>query len=188
MAKTLFQKMIDREIPAKIEFEDANYLVIHDIFAGSTRPCPGDSQENRLPRSATLTPADRETRRRHVHRRQPRSCPSWARPIFRTVFNCGEGAQQTIFHLHLPRPWPAATSPGRPARHNMFGVSVMHLQKKTTPAVSTVWSGGEKIAPLREALKLPRLAYRYRGLSQTLFSSGPLSQIYRSTGVHLFRD
>jgi histidine triad (HIT) family protein len=31
MTKTLFQKIIDREIPAKIEHEDARCIVIHDI-------------------------------------------------------------------------------------------------------------------------------------------------------------
>lgn len=31
--KTLFQKIIDREIPAEIEHEDADCIVIHDIDA-----------------------------------------------------------------------------------------------------------------------------------------------------------
>lgn len=31
MAKTLFQKIIDREIPAKIEYEDEQCIVLHDI-------------------------------------------------------------------------------------------------------------------------------------------------------------
>lgn len=31
MAKTIFQKIIDREIPAKIEHEDEHCIVIHDI-------------------------------------------------------------------------------------------------------------------------------------------------------------
>jgi histidine triad (HIT) family protein len=31
MTKTLFQRIIDREIPAKIEFEDDRCIVIHDI-------------------------------------------------------------------------------------------------------------------------------------------------------------
>lgn len=31
MAKTIFQKIIDREIPAKIEYEDEDCIVIHDI-------------------------------------------------------------------------------------------------------------------------------------------------------------
>lgn len=31
MAKTLFQRIIDREIPARIEHEDEECLVIHDI-------------------------------------------------------------------------------------------------------------------------------------------------------------
>jgi len=31
MAKTLFQKIIDREIPAKIEHEDDRCIVLHDI-------------------------------------------------------------------------------------------------------------------------------------------------------------
>ena len=31
MSKTLFQKIIDREIPAKIEHEDERCIVLHDI-------------------------------------------------------------------------------------------------------------------------------------------------------------
>jgi histidine triad (HIT) family protein len=31
MAKTLFQRIIDREIPAKIEHEDERCIVLHDI-------------------------------------------------------------------------------------------------------------------------------------------------------------
>ncbi len=31
MPKTIFQKIIDREIPAKIEYEDDRCIVIHDI-------------------------------------------------------------------------------------------------------------------------------------------------------------
>ena len=31
MSKTLFQRIIDREIPARIEFEDEHCIVIHDI-------------------------------------------------------------------------------------------------------------------------------------------------------------
>ncbi|MFT3782834.1 MAG: histidine triad nucleotide-binding protein [Nibricoccus sp.] len=31
MSKTIFQKIIDREIPAKIEYEDEHCIVIHDI-------------------------------------------------------------------------------------------------------------------------------------------------------------
>ncbi len=31
MAKTIFQKIIDREIPAKIEHEDEHCVVLHDV-------------------------------------------------------------------------------------------------------------------------------------------------------------
>jgi histidine triad (HIT) family protein len=31
MAKTIFQRIIDREIPAKIEYEDERCIVLHDI-------------------------------------------------------------------------------------------------------------------------------------------------------------
>lgn len=31
MSKTLFQRIIDREIPARIEYEDASCIAIHDI-------------------------------------------------------------------------------------------------------------------------------------------------------------
>ena len=31
MSKTIFQRIIDREIPSKIEYEDEQCIVIHDI-------------------------------------------------------------------------------------------------------------------------------------------------------------
>jgi len=31
MAKTIFQKIIDRDIPSKIEYEDEDCIVIHDL-------------------------------------------------------------------------------------------------------------------------------------------------------------
>jgi histidine triad (HIT) family protein len=99
MEETLFAKIIARKIPARIEYEDDEYIVIHDIDAKAP------VHVLVIPKKpiATLnevTPADAElvggmflvaakVMQRLGHR------------DYRTVFNCGAGAQQSVFHLHL---------------------------------------------------------------------------------------
>lgn len=107
---TLFEKIIARQIPARIEYEDESYIVIHDISPQA--PVHLLVIPKRV--IATLndvTPADRElvggmfTTAAAVMKKLGQS-------DYRTVFNCGPGAQQTIFHLHLhvlagrPFNWP----------------------------------------------------------------------------------
>lgn len=99
MADTIFQKIIRREIPAKIEFEDDNYIVIHDIQPKA--PVHVLVIPKRvIPTLNDLTPSDREliggmfTTAAAVMKKLGQS-------DYRTVFNCGAGAQQTVFHLHL---------------------------------------------------------------------------------------
>jgi len=110
MAETLFTKIIDRKIPAKIEAEDERYIVIHDISPQA--PVHVLVIPKRvIPTLNDVTPADAElvggmfikaaeVMRKLGHR------------DYRTVFNCGPGAQQTVFHLHLhvlagrPFTWP----------------------------------------------------------------------------------
>ncbi len=96
---TLFERIIAREIPAKIVFEDERYIVFHDIAPQAP------VHVLVVPKKviATLndvTPQDREliggmfTTASAVMRQLGHS-------DYRTVFNCGAGAQQTVFHLHL---------------------------------------------------------------------------------------
>ena len=99
MEETIFAKIIAKRIPAKFEFEDERYVVIHDVAPAAP------AHLLVIPRKpiATLndlTPADaelvggmflvaRDVMSRLGHR------------DYRTVFNCGAGAQQSVFHLHL---------------------------------------------------------------------------------------
>ena len=110
MEETLFQKIIARKIPAKIAYEDDRYIAIHDISPQApvhllVIPKKVISSLNELePGDAELVGGmylvARDQMRQMGHR------------DYRTVFNCGPGAQQTVFHLHLhvlagrPFTWP----------------------------------------------------------------------------------
>ena len=99
MEETLFTKIIARKIPAKIEAEDDRYIVIHDInpqapvhvlvipkkvIATLNDTQPADAE---LLGGMLLKAADVMKKLGYSN--------------YRTVFNCGPGAQQTVFHLHL---------------------------------------------------------------------------------------
>lgn len=99
MSKTIFQRIIDREIPAKIEFEDENYIVIHDL----SPQAPVHLLV--IPKKLIPTLNDIESGDRELiggmFMTASRVMKSLGHSDFRTVFNCGAGAQQTVFHLHL---------------------------------------------------------------------------------------
>ncbi len=110
MEETLFQKIIARKIPAKIEFEDDRYIVIHDIQPQAPvhllvipkQPIPtlNDLVDADAPLVGGLFLVARNVMKRLGH------------ADYRTVFNCGKGAQQSVFHIHLhvlagrPFTWP----------------------------------------------------------------------------------
>jgi histidine triad (HIT) family protein len=97
--ETLFAKIIAKKIPANIEYEDDKYIVIRDIDPKAP------IHVLVIPKKpiATLndvTPADAElvggmflVAAKVMQRLGQRD--------YRTVFNCGAGAQQSVFHLHL---------------------------------------------------------------------------------------
>jgi len=99
MAETLFEKIIARQIPAKIAYEDEKYIAIHDI----TPQAPVHVlviPRKVIPTLNDVEPADRELiGGMFLVARQVMSELGYT--DYRTVFNCGAGAQQTIFHLHL---------------------------------------------------------------------------------------
>ena len=107
---TLFEKIIARQVPAKIAYESDDYLAFHDIAPAA-------------PVHVLVVP------KRVIARLSDLQWPDAqlvggmfvvARTVmdelrctdYRTVFNCGPGAQQTVFHLHLhvmagrPFTWP----------------------------------------------------------------------------------
>jgi histidine triad (HIT) family protein len=110
MEDSIFTKIIRREIPAKIVFEDDWYVVIEDIDPQAPvhllcipkRPIASLSD---------LTEDDADfvggmlILAAGIMRKMGLS-------DYRTVFNCGPGAGQSVFHLHLhvlagrPFTWP----------------------------------------------------------------------------------
>ena len=107
---TLFAKIIRKEIPAKVEYEDDQYIVIHDIQPAAPVHLLVIPKKP-IPTLNDLQPADAELvgglfllARELMHKMGHRD--------YRTVFNCGPGAQQSVFHVHLhvlagrPFTWP----------------------------------------------------------------------------------
>jgi histidine triad (HIT) family protein len=96
---TLFEKIIARQIPAKIEFEDERYIVIHDIAPQAP------VHVLVIPKKVIATlndvgDADRELVG-GMFRVAGAVMARLGHTDYRCVFNCGAGAQQTVFHLHL---------------------------------------------------------------------------------------
>jgi len=99
MEETLFTKIIARQIPAKIAFEDDRYIVIHDIQPQAPvhllvipkKPIPtlNDLAEEDRDLVGGLFLVARKVINGLGHQ------------DYRTVFNCGRGAQQSVFHIHL---------------------------------------------------------------------------------------
>ena len=99
MAETLFQKIIARQIPAKIAYEDEKYIAIHDI--GPQAPVHILIVPKKvIPSLNDVEESDRELVG-GMFLIAKRLMGELGHKDYRTVFNCGAGAQQTIFHLHL---------------------------------------------------------------------------------------
>ena len=99
MEETIFAKIISKKIPAQIEFEDERYIAIQDIQPAAPVHLLVIPKKP-IATLNDLTPADAElvggmflVARELMHKR--------GRSDYRTVFNCGAGAQQSVFHLHL---------------------------------------------------------------------------------------
>jgi histidine triad (HIT) family protein len=99
MAETIFSKIIAKQIPAKIAYEDERYLAFHDVSPQAPvhvlvvpkKPIPtlNDLQQGDAELVGGLFLVAKQVMAQLGHK------------DYRTVFNCGKGAQQTVFHLHL---------------------------------------------------------------------------------------
>lgn len=99
MSETLFSKIIARQIPAKIEFEDDRYIVIHDIDPKAPAHVLVIPKKP-IPTLNDLSPADAELVG-GLFLVAGQVMRNLGYNDYRTVFNCGPGAQQSVFHLHL---------------------------------------------------------------------------------------
>jgi histidine triad (HIT) family protein len=107
---TLFEKIIARQIPAKIAYEDDQAIVIHDISPQAPVHVLVIPKKP-IPTLNDLTPEDAPLVG-HLFLVARQVMKELGHSDYRTTFNCGAGAQQTVFHLHLhvlagrPFTWP----------------------------------------------------------------------------------
>ncbi|MBC8106829.1 MAG: histidine triad nucleotide-binding protein [Anaerolineae bacterium] len=99
MPETIFSKIIARQIPAKIAYEDERYIAIHDLQPAApvhllVIPKKAIATLNDL----SLGDAELVGGMFLIARRLMNEL---GHSDYRTVFNCGAGAQQSVFHLHL---------------------------------------------------------------------------------------
>ena len=97
--KTLFEKIIDSEIPAQFVHKDEQCVVIHDIHPKAPLHLLV------IPRKPIRTlndlePGDAELVG-HLFLVARDVANSLGHRDYRTVFNCGAKAGQEVFHLHL---------------------------------------------------------------------------------------
>jgi histidine triad (HIT) family protein len=99
MAETIFEKIIAKKIPAKVEYEDEKYIVIHDIrpqapvhlliITKRVIPTLNDLQDG----DAELIGG--------MFLLAKRLMKKLGYAEYRTVFNCGAAAGQEVYQLHL---------------------------------------------------------------------------------------
>jgi histidine triad (HIT) family protein len=99
MEETIFAKIIAKKIPATFEHEDDRYVVIRDVQPAAPVHLLV------IPKRAIatlndLTPADAEMVG-GMFLVAKQVMQKLGHKDYRTVFNCGAGAQQSVFHLHL---------------------------------------------------------------------------------------
>jgi histidine triad (HIT) family protein len=99
MEETLFTKIIERKIPAKIAYEDERYIAIHDINPQAPVHLLVITKKV-IPSLNEMTAGDAELVG-GMFLLASKLVKEMGHSDFRTVFNCGAGAQQTVFHLHL---------------------------------------------------------------------------------------
>jgi len=100
MSKTLFQRIIDREIPAKIEHEDDRCIVIHDI-APEAPVHLLIIPKHVIPRVGEATPADESVLGHLLLTAGVVAKKLQLARGFRLVINHGPDACETVPHLHV---------------------------------------------------------------------------------------
>ena len=99
MPETIFSKIIAKQIPAKIVFEDERYIAIHDIQPQAPVHLLVIPKKP-IPTLNDLEPGDAELVG-GLFLLAKRLMNELGHRDYRAVFNCGAGAQQSVFHLHL---------------------------------------------------------------------------------------
>lgn len=101
MADCIFCKIVKKEIPAKIAFEDAEVLAFHDIHPMA----PVHVQVIPKRHIARVSELDRDTAavaaKLVLTANKLAAQMGVAEPGYRLVINCNPAAGQSVYHLHL---------------------------------------------------------------------------------------
>ncbi|BBP42468.1 histidine triad nucleotide-binding protein [Thiosulfativibrio zosterae] len=96
---TIFSKIIDREIPADIIYEDEKCIVIKDINP-KARIHLLVIPKKAIPTLFNLKPEDKDLMG-HMMLLLPQLAESQGLKGFRTQINTGEAGGQEVFHIHI---------------------------------------------------------------------------------------
>ena len=99
MADSIFTKIINRQIPAKVAYEDEDYIAIHDVNPQAPVHVLVIPKKP-IPTLNDLSDAERELVGGMFVVAQ-KLMKQLGHSDYRTVFNCGEEAGQSVFHIHL---------------------------------------------------------------------------------------
>ncbi len=100
MAKTVYQRIIDREIPAKIEHEDAECIVIHDIEPQAPIHLL-IIPKRAIPRVSEANPEDQAVLGHLLMTAQAMSKKLKLANGFRLVINNGMFGGESVGHMHM---------------------------------------------------------------------------------------
>lgn len=101
MSDDLFLKIIDREIPADIVFENDDILAFRDISPQAPTHIL-IIPKRRIPTINDVEPGDAELVGRMVlAARELAAAEGISDDGYRLVFNCNQNGGQSVFHIHL---------------------------------------------------------------------------------------
>lgn len=110
-SKTLFEKIIDRTLPAEIVYEDEHCVAFHDIQPGAPTHLLLVPRKP-IPRLCDATAEDQALLGHLMLAANRVAAEQGCGESFRLVINNGADAGQSVFHLHLhilagrPLSWP----------------------------------------------------------------------------------
>ena len=100
MAETIFSKIIDRKIPARIEYEDDRCLAFHDVAPQAPTHVLVIPKKP-IPSLANLEPADEALVGHLVMVATQLAAKLGLGDGYRLVVNCGRDGGQSVDHLHV---------------------------------------------------------------------------------------
>ena len=101
MSKTIFQKIIEREIPSTILYEDNDVIAIEDI--NPVAPVHALI----IPKKCIETLNDLSEKDANIVAKMISVAQNLAKELkidqsgYRTIFNCNDDGGQTVYHIHL---------------------------------------------------------------------------------------